>query len=237
MKKIFSLLLITILAVTILAGCKEEKQKTQYSVLVDKDNKPYSYEEDGKACGFAVEILDAVAEEENMEINYVYDMGKDTYSACISTLTDGSDGYDYTDHFYQQGIVFANKKESDITTYEQLLHKTVGVLENSFSLDFACQIAPQYDIAVKEYKDREKLYDDVESGKLDGLFDDELAVKEKIKEDNTKLKAFPNSEKTNLICFAVNKDENKQFVESFNAGYKKIVENGTYEKIIKEYTE
>ena len=235
MKKIFSLLTAVILMTTAFTGCSS-KPKAKYNVLVDPDNAPYSERNGTEYRGLAIDILDAVAEESDFSVKYVSDMEKDDYSASISTLTDGSNGYDYTDYFYQQAIIFANSKSSDITAYEQLLHKTIGVMDNSLSQDFAFQIAPQYNINVEIYYDSNKLYRDAEKGKIDGMFDDELAVREKIK-TGTKIKTFKNSEKANPLSFAVNKGENKQFVEDFNKGLKAINQDGTYGEILKKYTE
>ncbi len=232
MKKTITILITIILVAFAITGCGKEK-KPQYSVLLEENNAPYS-QQGKEETGFIVDILKAVAEQGDFQVNLVFDM-QGEYSACINTLTDGSDSYDYTDHFYQQGIIFANSIESDITTYEQLLHKTIGVMENSYGQDFASQIAPQYNLTVKTYTDVEKLFKDAEEGKLDGMFEDELVVKEQIAK-GAKLKTFPNSEKTNILSFAVNKGENKEFINSFNEGYRKIVENGTYDKILKKYT-
>lgn len=233
MKKVFSIITAVFLVTAFFTGCNTDKEKIKYSVLIDTES-ALTYAEGDSFYGLPVDILNAIADEEDMEISYVDNIGKDTYQVSISTLTDGSDSYDYTDHFYQQGIVLATRSDSEIKTYEDLLHKTVGALENSYGLDFACQISPQYNITVKDYKSDVDLYNDLKDGKIDALFDDELAVAKAIK-DGDKIKAFSNSEKTNLLSFAVNKGENQEFINRFNDGYKKIVENGTYEDIIKKY--
>lgn len=125
MKRLISLSLLIIFSISILAGCKDTKT---YNILIKDNNSPYSTFENDKAKGMEVELLDAISKEENFTINYVKNSEKDNYISASSELITNKDEYDSTDSYYQKGIIFTTKEDSSITSYEQLLHKKIGVI-------------------------------------------------------------------------------------------------------------
>lgn len=231
MKRLISLSLLIIFSISILAGCKDTKT---YNILIKDNNSPYSTFENDKAKGMEVELLDAISKEENFTINYVKNSEKDNYISASSELITNKDEYDSTDSYYQKGIIFTTKEDSSITSYEQLLHKKIGVIKDSYGEDFANQIAPQYNLTVKTYSAEKEMYSDCKSNKIEGFFDDTLIIKSAIK-NGEKFKTFENEEKTESLSLMVNKGEEKDFVKAFNSGLKKIMSNGKYEKIVNSY--
>lgn len=231
MKKIISLSLLIIISLVLFTGCKDTKT---YNVLIKDNNSPYSNFEDNKAKGLEVDLLDAISKEENFTINYVKDSEKDDYISASSELINENGNYDSTDSYYQKGIIFSTKDDSNINSYEQLLHQKIGVIKGSYGEDFANQIAPQYNLSVKEYTTEKEMYSDCKNNKIAGFFDDTLSVKSAIKKGE-KFKTFENEEKTDSLSLMVNKGEEKEFVKAFNSGLKKIMSNGEYEKIVNKY--
>lgn len=230
MKKL-SYILLVLFMVTVFVGCS---QSYSYTVLVSSDNEPYSsVDENGEPKGFEVDILKATADAEGFDVKVTADINSD-YNCCSSKLTDGSENFDYTTEYCDTAIVFAVKKNSKISAYEQILSKTIGVIDGSDGENFANQIAPQYDITVNKYTDRTKMYKDVLSGKIIGCFDEELTLQQAIK-DGTKLQTFENSEHSGSLSFAVNKGKNANFIKSFNKGLQTIIDNGEYKKIAEKY--
>ena len=234
MKKIFSVFVVFILlifTVVFTSGCGEEINCT---VLLDSGNYPYSYVENGDVKGLEADILNAVAEKSDIHLKIITDK-QGEFNCTAGELTDGSEKYDYTQPYYTKGIIFTTSSKSEITTYEELLHSKVGVITGSDGEIFANQIAPQYNIKVKTYTSAEKMYADCENGKIDGFFDDELTVNLEIKKGR-KLKTFENAESTAQLTFAVNSGTNKDFLDSFNQGLQGIIEDGTYDRILENYT-
>ena len=115
MKKIISLSLLIIISLAIFTGCKDTKT---YNVLIKDNNSPYSNFEDNKAKGLEVDLLDAISKEENFTINYVNDSEKDDYISASSELINENGNYDSTDSYYQKGIIFTTKDDSNINSYE-----------------------------------------------------------------------------------------------------------------------
>ena len=230
MKKLVSVFIIILFLITI-TGCSEEK--TTYTVLMKDNNNPYSYINNGSVTGLEADIINAVADAQGFQVNLVTDENAD-FVSCSSDFTNGSEDYDYTSPFYQRGIIFTTPKTSNITTYEQLINATIGVTKGSFGEDFATQIASQYNLTVKKYTDNQKMHKDAQNNSIAGFFDDELVIREAIK-NGENLKTFENAEKTTSLSFAVNKDKNKDFIENFNAGLEKISKNGEYKDIIEKY--
>lgn len=233
MKKILGTLLVFILTVSTVgftSGCTED---ITYTVLLDGENYPYSYVENGAVKGLEAEILQAVAEKSGMNLKIITDK-QGEFNCTAGELTDGSEKYDYTHSYYTKGIVFTTSAKNLVNSYEELLHSKVGVITGSDGEIFASQIAPQYNLTVKKYTSAEKMYSDCENGKIDGFFDDELTVNLEIKKGR-KLKTFENAESTANLTFAVNSGTNKEFLERFNAGLQGIIDDGTYDRILDNY--
>lgn len=234
MKKILVtilLFILTVSAVCFTSGCGEEIKCT---VLLDSENYPYSYVENGAVKGLESDILNAVAEKTDINLKIITE-SQSEFNCTAGELTDGSDKYDYTQSYYTKGIIFTTSSKSEISTYEELLHSKVGVITGSDGEIFASQIAPQYNLTVKKYTSAEKMYADCENGKIDGFFDDELTVNLEIKKGR-KLETFENAESTANLTFAVNSGTNKEFLNSFNQGLQSIIDDGTYDRILENYT-
>lgn len=234
MKKIFSVFVVFILlifTVVFPSGCGEEIKCT---VLLDGENYPYSYVENGEVKGLEADILNAVAEKSDINLKIITE-SQSEFTCTAGELTDGSEKYDYTQPYYTKGIIFTTSSKSGIGTYEELLHSKVGVITGSDGEIFASQIAPQYNLTVEKYTSAEKMYADCENGKIDGFFDDELTVNLEIKKGR-KLKTFENAENTAQLTFAVNSGTNKEFLDSFNQGLQSIIDDGTYDRILENYT-
>ena len=224
------LFILTVSAVCFTSGCGEEINCT---VLLDGENYPYSYVENGEVKGLEADILNAVAEKSDINLKIITE-SQSEFNCTAGELTDGSEKYDYTQSYYTKGIIFTTSSKSEITTYEELLHSKVGVITGSDGEVFASQIAPQYNLTVEKYKSAEKMYSDCENGKIDGFFDDELTVNLEIKKGR-KLKTFENAESTANLTFAVNAGTNKEFFDSFNQGLQSIIDDGTYDRILENY--
>ena len=234
MKKIFSVFVVFILlifTVVFPSGCGEEIKCT---VLLDEENYPYSYVENGEVKGLEADILNAVDEKSDINLKIITE-SQSEFNCTAGELTDGSEKYDYTQPYYTKGIIFTTSSKSGISTYEELLHSKIGVITGSDGEIFASQIAPQYNLTVKKYTSAEKMYANCENGRIDGFFDDELTVNLEIKKGR-KLKTFENAENTAQLTFAVNSGTNKEFLDSFNQGLQSIIDDGTYDRILENYT-
>ena len=233
MKKIFSVFVVFILlifTVVFTSGCGEEINCT---VLLDSENYPYSYVENGEVKGLEAEILEAVAEKSDVNLKIITE-SQSEFNCTAGELTDGSEKYDYTQPYYTKGIVFTTSAKNLVNSYEELLHSKIGVMADSDGENFANQIAPQYNLTVKTYTSAEKMYNDGEKGKIDGFFEDELIVKSEIK-NGRKLRTFDNAESTESLTFAMESGTNKEFLDGFNTGLQGIINDGTYDRILENY--
>lgn len=233
MKKFLVTILVFILTVSVVcftSGCTED---ITYTILLDGENYPYSYVENGEVKGLEAEILEAVAEKSGIHLKIITE-SQSEFNCTAGELTDGSEKYDYTQPYYTKGIVFTTSAKNLVNSYEELLHSEIGVMADSDGENFANQIAPQYNITVKTYTSAEKLYNDGEKGKIDGFFEDELIVKSEIK-NGRKLRTFDNAESTESLTFAMESGTNKEFLDGFNTGLQTIINDGTYDRILENY--
>lgn len=229
MKKL-SIVFMMLIVLVVLSSCSN----SSYTVLVTNDNSPYSFtDESGNLSGFEVDVLKSAAKAAEIEVKVTADTGSE-YNCCSSLLTDNSDSFDYTSSYYDTAIIFAVKKKSKIYVYEQIVDQKIGVIKDSSGDEFAEQIAPQYNLNVIKYTDRNKMYKAVTDKKIIGCFDDLLILTQSIK-DGAKLRMFAYPENSGSLSFAVNKGKNSKFITNLNKGIKTIKDNGELKKIAEKY--
>ena len=96
------LFILTVSAVCFTSGCGEEINCT---VLLDSENYPYSYVENGEVKGLEADILNAVAEKSDINLKIITE-SQSEFNCTAGELTDGSEKYDYTQPYYTKGIIF-----------------------------------------------------------------------------------------------------------------------------------
>lgn len=119
MKKFLSLLLCTVAALLLLTSCGE---KTHYRISVDGSYTPFCYIDSlNNAVGFEADILNAIAEIEGFEVEYIavgypdaleiLDAGRvDATLASVIPTDELMQKYDFTDMYYNNEYAVAVKK-------------------------------------------------------------------------------------------------------------------------------
>ena len=84
MKRIVSLTLCMLMVAALLAGCGSQKPRTTWVIAVDGDFSPFVYADaDGKAAGLDVEILDAIARDQNFR----YELHPSDWDTAMGVFT------------------------------------------------------------------------------------------------------------------------------------------------------
>jgi polar amino acid transport system substrate-binding protein len=129
----------------------------------------------------------------------------------------------------------AVKSDDDETTsLDDLKGKTVGAKVGTESATFLEDNKDKYEFDVKNYDDATGLYGAVKNGTVVAIFDDFPVLGYAINQGE-QLKLVGEPQKGNSYGFAVKKGENKELLEKFNAGLKKMKESGEYDKIVAKY--
>lgn len=139
MKKIISLCLCTLAALLLLASCGE---KDSYKIAVDASYEPFLYIDSlGNAVGFEADIMNAIAETEGFEVEYI-SVG---YPDALEILEDGKvdaalasviptdelrQKFDFTDMYYNNEYAVAVKKGKNEDLIEKFNDGLAKIKEN-----------------------------------------------------------------------------------------------------------
>lgn len=255
MKKVLGLALILLLSIGMLAGCGSSNDstsdnaadKTVYKIATDTTFAPFEFQNDaGEYVGIDIDILKAIAEDQGFE----YELSPLGFSAAVAALesnqTDGviagmsitaerQQKYDFSDPYYDSGVVMAVSADNDtIKSYNDLAGQKVAVKTGTEGASFAESIQGQYGFELVYFDESPFMYEDVKTGNSAACFEDYPVMGYGISQGNG-LKMVTDMEKGSSYGFAVLKGKNTELLDMFNAGLKNIRENGTYQEILDRY--
>lgn len=256
MKKLLSVALILLLAMSMLAGCgggtdtgsDEPSEETKvFNIATDTTFAPFEFQnEDGEYVGIDIEILAAIAEDQGFK----YELNPLGFSAAVAALesnqTDGviagmsiteerQQKYDFSAPYYDSGVVMAIAADNEeINSYDGLKGKKVAVKTGTEGATFAESIMEQYGFEVVYFDESPFMYEDVKTGNSAACFEDYPVMGYGITQGNG-LKMVTDMEKGSSYGFAVLKGQNTELLEMFDAGLTNIRENGKYQEILDKY--
>lgn len=251
-KSLLGILLTSVMVVGLTTGCGASKSdgsaNKKYIIACDAKYAPFSFEEDGKYKGIDVEILDAVAKEEKFE----YELKPMDFNGVIPGLTanqiDGAiagmsitderkESLDFSDGYFVSGLsLVVNEDNTDIKGIEDVKGKNVSIKKGTAGSKYAEENESKYDLKLNYFEDSPSMFQAVENKNCDFLLEDYPVIAYKIKIDSAaKLKIVGDKLYTVDYGFAVQKGANKELLEKFNNGLKKLKENGKYDEIVAQY--
>jgi polar amino acid transport system substrate-binding protein len=257
MKKILSVALILLLALSMMAGCgaktdsaddqKATDETKTYNIATDTTFAPFEFQNDaGDYVGIDIEILAAIAEDQGFE----YELNPLGFNAAVAALesnqTDGviagmsitaerQQKYDFSAPYYDSGVVMAIKADNDaIKSYTELKGLKVAVKTGTEGATFAESIKDQYGFELVYFDESPLMYEDVKTGNSVACFEDYPVMGYGITQGNG-LKMVTDMEKGSSYGFAVLKGKNTELLDMFNAGLQNIKDNGKYQEIIDKY--
>jgi len=240
------------------SGCATdtEKTETESGVQVIKDKfltvcthlpyEPFQYNEGGEIVGFDVDLMDLVAEElgltqeivntpfETIETGQAMSTGKCDVAAAGMTITEERDRViDFSDPYFNATQALITKKGAGYDSLESLDGKTLGVQIGTTGQTYAEDNVPE-GVELKVFEDLALLLEAVKSGSIDaGINDNTVLVDYTEKNPDTEMTVeFETGEQ---YGFGVAEGENADMLEVINETFSKAHEDGTYEKLFKEY--
>lgn len=223
---------------------------SEYLIGTGNTYEPYEIESKNggytsKDNGFEIDLLRAIAKEENF--TYTFKMMsfngliQATQSDQIDAMVNGmsvtperKEVFDFTDSYYDAGIVLAVAQDSKISAFKQLKGKTIGVKVGTISSQYAEKNKKKYGYKIKYFNESNPMWTDVKNGGIDATLDDDVVLKYGIK-NGVPLKIVSKSYELQPIAMAVKKGQHQDFITKFNAGLKKIKASGEYDKIMNKY--
>ncbi len=253
--KLVSLAMAAALLVACFAGCgnkedkKDESGKKSFVVATDKGFSPFEFEDkDGNICGIDMDILAAIAEDQNFTYDLHYIGWDAAIAECQAGQADGmiagasitderkKDGWIFSDGYYEATQGMAVAKDSSIKGFEDLKGKTVVVKNGTMSDEYATSNAEKYGYKVVRVSTSPDMYAQVQGGQADACFDDTPILKYSIKTGDLSMKYIDGTENEPAnYGFATFSKDSAELLKLFNAGLKNIKANGKYDEIINKY--
>ncbi|WP_102027610.1 transporter substrate-binding domain-containing protein [Salirhabdus sp. Marseille-P4669] len=250
-KLLLSFVLITTLALVAACGSSESSGDGDgdggkvYSVATDSNFQPFEYmnPETNELEGFDIDLMKAIAEEAGFSVDFEtmeFDgllgsmrTGKnDIGIAGISITEERKEEIDFSDKYYDSGLILAVPVDSDIESVEDLTadHK-VGARQGSTSEDY---LLNNTDAEVSAFPEIVTAYMDLQAGRLDAVLYDLPNVQYYIKENaQDELKTVGEVLEGQPYGIAFPKDSD--LVEPVNEALATLKENGTYAEIYEEW--
>lgn len=232
-----------------LFGAKVSNAAETYVIGTDITFAPFEFQNSSNEyVGIDIDLLNAIAKDQGFSVKIkavgfdaaVQQVQAGQLDGMIAGMTiteDRKKAFDFSTPYFDSGIVMAvSKTNKSVKEYSDLKGKTVGAKVGSESADFIQKNKDKYGYKVKLIDTSDTLYQMVQSGNLDAVFDDYPVIGYAIKQGQP-LKMVTQKEKGGSYGFAVKKGQNQELLEKFNVGLKKLKTNGEYQKIVNKYVD
>ncbi|MBN2605183.1 MAG: transporter substrate-binding domain-containing protein, partial [Bacilli bacterium] len=233
------------------------EERTIYLSATEYDYPPFSVTDNGKADGFSVELLKAVAKEMGITVSFKIDQwsilkeelknGELDILPLVGYTLERDEIYDFTvPYIVMRGNIFVRKGETEILSQDDLYGKEVLVLDGDNSQEWAWSIGLDEELtATSTYTEAFLL---LESGQYDAVLAQGL-VGEKIISDEGIANIEPvyiydndglTKIKLNLegyeqkFCFAVVEGDS-ELLSILNEGLVIVSANGTYDELFQKW--
>ena len=224
-----------------------------YKLATDTVFAPFEFTDNsGKFVGIDVELLAAIAEDQGFE----YELTALGFDAALTAVQSGeADGmiagmsinderkqtYDFSEPYYDSGVVVATAAANDLTIgentddpYAALTDKTIAVKTGTEGAKFAESIKDQYNLTLSYYDDSAYMYEAVITGDAFACVEDYPVMGYNISNGNG-LKMVGDMVRGSSYGFAVLKGKSPELIEMFNAGLANLKNSGAYQEILDKY--
>ena len=247
MKKIIALVLALVLCLSLAACAKgatlaDVKKAGKLTVATSPDFPPFESLEDNKVVGIEVDILNLIAKELGIEIEFVQ-MDFDSvlagiqsakYDCGMSGITANEDRKKnmlFTDPYYNAAQVIVVKADSTIAGKADLKDKTVSV-QTGTTADQGCQ---DEGIQVKAFAANADAKAALTTGKVDAWVVDNLTALQMVEEgDGLKILEEKMTEEPYAFAFAFGSED---LVAEINKIQAEMIADGTIQGIFDNYGE
>ena len=257
MKK-WTLLALLLAVLIVLAACGDSEEESgsgesgggegeSYRVGIDTTYPPFEFEEDGEYTGIDIDLIKAIAENQDFEIDFnPMDFGGiipalqadqlDVAIAGMSITDERKEIVDFSDPYFDAGLsLVVAEDNSDITSLEDLEGKTVAVKSGTTGAQFARDNEAEYGYEISQFEDSPSMFQEVSNGNADVLLEDYPVIAYAIAESELALKTVGERLTGDQYGIAVLKGENAELLEKINAGLQELRDSGEYDEILNKY--
>ncbi|MBU8879305.1 transporter substrate-binding domain-containing protein [Bacillus sp. FJAT-29790] len=259
MKRIFSYFVVSVLIVGLLAACgtsnknngsgeNNSNEKKTLKMGTSADYSPFEFIDTAKGddiIGLDIDIAKAVAE----KLGYNLDIRDMDFGGLIQALQSGQvdfvmsamsatderkNSVDFSEIYYTSKHMIVSKKDSGITSVEELSGKKVGVQLGSIQEEKAKDLTEEVDMKVENRNRIPELIQEIKAGRFDAaLIEDTVANGYLAKDSDLEGFTIEDADGGYAIAFP----KNSELTEEFNKVLKEMLDNGEVEKIINKWFE
>ena len=242
MKKIISLIMVVGIMLCMFAGCGKTAQDNVITMATSADFEPYEYYENDKIVGIDIDIMNAVCEKIDMQLQ-PEDMSFDSVIGAAQTgkadiamsgitiTEDRKNMVDFTIPYTSttQSIIVA--QGSAITAKADLKDKKIGVQINTTG---DTQVTEEFgDAAVDRYQNGALAVESLKNGKVDCVVIDGEVAKALV-DANEGLELIADAYSIEEYAIALQKG-NTELLNKINGALEELLADGTIDKIIAKY--
>lgn len=249
MFKRISHILIILMCLPLIVGLVFNNQTTarakeKYVIAIEASDGPFGrLAADGTYEGIDIELIEAAAHLEGFDIEFrplgfsagllAVESGQvDGIIAAMSITEERKKTFDFSDPYFESGLVFGVHKDSDINDPKELKGYNIAVKNGTSGAMLAEELQPQYGYTLTTFEDGPSMYEDIASGNSIGAFEDGSLMSYAINVGGVPVRIIGEEMEVDEYGMAVLKGHNSELIEMFNAGIKKLKESGEYDEII-----
>ncbi|MGV2900063.1 amino acid ABC transporter substrate-binding protein/permease [Microbacterium sp. AGC62] len=218
----------------------------KYVIGTDTTFAPFEFTNaDGDLVGIDMDLLRAIAKDQGFEVE-IRQLGfdaavqalqsnqVDAVMAGMSITEARQETFDFSEPYFTSGIQLGVLEASDIQSLDDLDGKAVAVKTGTQGQTFADENKDEYGFTVTPYQDTTDMVDAVKAGQAVGYFEDFPVLAYGIQQGSG-FRLIGKPELGGEYGFAVNKGENPELIEMFNAGLANLQSSGEYDEIVDTY--
>ncbi|MFP3952849.1 MAG: transporter substrate-binding domain-containing protein [Candidatus Bipolaricaulota bacterium] len=224
------------------------QEKDVYKVGVDANFPPWTWVEKGEYKGFDVDVIRAIAAEEDLNIEII-DMpwstivsalgqGKiDVLVSGLSITCERDEIIDYSKPYWSVNQAILVSKDSDLNAVTAMsMGNKVGAQSGTTGFMWVEDhlIANGVDVSLKPYEDYIMAVDDMTAGRIDTVLADTTTAKNFVKKGRD-VKIIGTVSTGEQYAYAVTKGDPYNLLPKINEGMEKIFESGKWMEIFQEY--
>ena len=205
-------------------------------------------DDDGNLTGFDVDLINAIAKDQKIEVEWknmefdglipALDSGNVDIVASGVTITKArKEKVDFSDEYYKSGLALAIAKDNTTVTSLDDLTKDmiVGAQIGTSGAKKAEELKKAGKIKdVKTYNGLDVTFNDLANGTINAVINDLPVTKSYMEKQPDKIKIVGETINAESYGIAVKKG-NSELLEKINTGLKNIKDNGTYDKLYKQW--
>ncbi|MCH1625681.1 transporter substrate-binding domain-containing protein [Ferdinandcohnia quinoae] len=249
MKKTFFLLISCLFLLSLVAcGSSSGGAEKKVKVGIDTTYPPFEFEDGGDYVGIDIELIKAIAEDQDFEIEFkpmdfkgiipALTAGQLDVAIAGMSITDArKKEVDFSEPYFEAGLsLVVNKDNSEITGPEDLKGKMIAVKKGTTGADMAAELAEEHGTEVRLFDDSPAMFQEVSNGNADVLIEDYPVIAYAISQNtNLKLKIVGDRLNGDFYGIAVEKGKNADLLKKINEGLNNLRDNGKYDEIVNKY--